>query len=172
MSVPETTERTGPTDEVAEILDRSRADLEARRASGEMPTLPSGSLDRHFEGVVEAVDAGLVDQPPLSASGPVSTAGLPSWRPSGSRLRRRLLGALLMPVTRSVGALVRRQVSPFTTHVAEVLDQVVERQNRIRHFLTRAHLERVASLEARVVELEHELTRLRQRSEASTDGHP
>ena len=68
---------------------------------------------------------------------------------------------LLSPLTRVVGVVVRRQVGEFSTRTAAVVEQLVDRQNRVQFFLSRTHLDRQRRLEYRVAELEREVERLR-----------
>ena len=153
-------------DPVLGVVDRVRADLAARRARGELPSLPADELVSHFEGVVEAVDAGLVEQPPLEVDALVEAAALPAWRPvpTGGPLKRIAVVLIQLPA-RVIGLLVRRQVGDFATRTAEVAAQIADRQTRTSRFLARAHLERIRSLEYRVARLEDEVRRLR-------DGEP
>lgn len=144
------------TDAVAQV----REELDARRRAGELPSLPKGELTRHFEGVVEAVDAALVEVAPISVGGLPDAAVLETWRARGG-IRNRTLGLLLVPFARLFGAVVRRQVGPFSQRTSEILTEVVERQNRMQRFLSRAHLDRIRSLEYRVAELEREVRELR-----------
>lgn len=152
------TDRTGDivTDVVAEVRD----ELAERRRTGELPSLPAGELNRHFAGVVEAVDGAVIEQPPIGTAGLTEAAALETWRP-GSGARSRIIGLVLWPLSRLLGALVRRQVVAFSHRTAEVVTELVDRQNRMQRFLARAHLDRLRGLEYRVAELERELEELR-----------
>lgn len=144
-------------DAVALAVEEVRADLAARRADGSLPHLPDGELDRQFSAVVEAVDAGLVEEPPVDATGLRDLAVLETWRPTTPGLKGRLTRPLAHLLSRVVGALVRRQVDAFSSRTAALVEQLAERQNRLAAFLTRAHLDRIRSLEYRVAELERRL---------------
>ncbi len=149
-------------DPVLGVVEQVRADLAARRERGELPTLPPDELVSHFDGVVEAVDAGLVEQPPLDVDDLVAAAELPAWRPvpTGGPLKRIAVVAIRFPA-RVLGLIVRRQVGDFALRSAEVSARIADRQTRTSRFLARAHLERIRSLEYRVAQLEDELARLR-----------
>lgn len=147
-------------DVVMSVVDEVRRDLAGRRARGEIPSFPAGELDQQFSAVVEAVEAGLVEQAPLDPGGLRHAAQLPTWQPAGGGARR-LVGLLIRPLVRVVGALVRRQVSEFALRATSLIEELANRQNRVLFFLSRAHLDRVRSLEYRVAELERELERLR-----------
>ena len=149
------------TDAVAQV----REELDARRRAGELPSLPEGELARHFEGVVEAVDAALVEVAPIGVDGLPNAAVLETWRARGG-IRNRTLGLLLVPFARLFGAVIRRQVGPFSQRTSEILIEVVERQNRMQRFLSRAHLDRIRGLEYRVAELEREVRQLRDGGDA------
>lgn len=146
-----------PTDMVDDILAEARQELARRRERGELPPLPDGELDRQFDAVIEAVDAGLVEDPPVSLADLHRTAALETWQPDGGGLRSR--AAHLH--SRLVGAVVRRQATPFTHTTIHVVNQLLDRQARTNRFLTRAHLDRLRTLESRVAELEREVDRLR-----------
>ena len=150
------------SDAVLGVVERVRADLRRRRERGELPDLPAGELTSQFDGVVEAVDAGLVEQPPFDVPGLLGDAELPAWRPvpTGGPLKRLAVLAVRFPA-RVIGVFVRRQVEPFTARSAEISAQLADRQTRISRFLVRAHLERIRSLESRVARLEEEVRRLR-----------
>lgn len=146
---------------VARALEEVRADLAARRASGALPRLPRDELVSHFAGVVEAVEAELLEAPPVDVDGLDAAAALHDrWlarRSLGARVARRLLrlvASLLAPVV-SVGR------SDWSTRTARALRQVAERQDAMARFLAGAHLDRLRTLEHRVAELEEELDRLR-----------
>ena len=153
-------------DPVLSVVEQVRADLARRRARGELPDFPAGELERHFDGVVEAVDAGLVAETRVDTSGLAEAAALPAWAPvpTGSPIKRIAVLLIRFPA-RVLGLFVRRQVSEFSEQSASVITQVADRQNRISMFLARTHLDRVRSLELRVAQLEQELIRLR-------DGEP
>lgn len=152
-------------DMVAGVVDEVRRDLAERRRTGELPDLPPGELNRHFDGVVEAVDGAVVERGPIGSAGLAEAAVLESWRP-GSGLRSRVIGLVLWPLSRVFGALIRRQVGPFSQRTAEIVNEMVDRQNRMQRFLARAHLDRLRGVEYRVAELERELDALRQRDDA------
>ena len=63
--------------------------------------------------------------------------------------------------SRLVGAIVRRQVAPFSQRTAAVVTALADRQNHALSFLGRVHLDRVRTLEYRVAELEREVEQLR-----------
>lgn len=147
-------------DLVTGAVAQVREELDARRRSGELPQLPPGELERHFEGVVEAVEGAVVEVAPVGVAGLQDAAVLETWRARGG-IRNRLLGLVLVPFARLLGAVVRRQVGPFAQRTADILVEVVDRQNRMQKFLARAHLDRVRGLEYRVAELEREVDRLR-----------
>ena len=68
------------TDVVAEAVARARADIEARRARGELPEFTPHEMRRHFDAVVEAYEGALgrkplVDKWTFSTNG-VATAGM------------------------------------------------------------------------------------------------
>jgi hypothetical protein len=150
-------------DAIDAAITEVRADLDARRARGELPHLPPDELDRQFTAVVEAVDAGIVEAPPLDPGDLTGPAVLETWRPMGSRGGpvARVLGLVLSPVTRIVGVMVRRQVAPFTQRTAVVVEELAARQNKLQLFLSRAFLDRQRRLEYRVAELEREVAHLR-----------
>ncbi len=160
---PEATTDEPPADDrdlVTGAVAQVRRELEARRQAGELPKLPEGELQRHFDGVVEAVDGALVERPPIGVGGLRDAAVLETWRARGG-IRNRVLGLVLVPFARLFGAVVRRQVGPFSERTAEVVVELVDRQERMQRFLTRAHLDRIRSLEYRVAELEREVRQLR-----------
>lgn len=160
-----TDEQTADGDMVTGAVDQVRRELEARRASGELPRLPEGELERHFEGVVEAVDGAIVERPPIGADGLRDAAVLETWRARGG-IRNRVLGLVLVPFARLFGAVIRRQVGPFAQRTADIVVELTDRQNRMQRFLARAHLDRIRSLEYRVAELEREVRRLREGGDA------
>ncbi len=151
----------GPgTDLVADAVDQVRRDLARQRADGALPHLPEGELDRQFSAVVEAVDAGLVEEPPLDTADLHGLAVLETWRPPAGGLKARLTRPVVHLLSRLVGALVRRQVEAFAARTAELVAQLAQRQNRVSTFLARAHLDRIRSLEYRVAELERRIADL------------
>ncbi len=160
-------------DVVADALADVRADLDRRRASGDLPFLPRGELERQFAGVVEAVDSGFVSGAPIVSGDLNGPAVLQSWRPLAGRRGpvARILALVLSPLTRVSGVLVRRQVSEFSTRTAAVVEELVTRQNRMADFVSRSFLDRERRLEFRVAELEREVERLRLEAELrTTDG--
>lgn len=152
-----------PTDAVTGVVEKVRRDLAAKRANGDLPHLPEGELDRQFSAVVEAVDAGLVEEPPLDTSRLAGLAALETWQPPRGGLKARLTRPLTHVVSRVVGAIVRRQLEAFASHTNELLGQLALRQNRVAKFLARAHLDRIRSLEYRVAELERRIEELQGR---------
>lgn len=160
-------------DAVAEVVAEVRRDLAARRARGELPQLPGDELDRQFSAVVEAVEAGIVEEPPLVPGDLTGPAVLETWQPMGGRGGpiARLVALLLSPLTRTVGVIVRRQVGEFSTRTAVVVEQLAARQNRILFFLSRTHLDRQRRLEYRVAQLEREVESLRGQLEGRVDRH-
>lgn len=167
-SAAQGTSSTTPTGDVVDaVVDRVRQDLAGRRAAGVLPHLPAGELDRQFSAVIEAVDAGLVEEPPLDPGTLAGLAGLETWRPVARGLRGRLTRPLVHLWSRLVGALVRRQVEGFSRKATELIEHLVHRQNRMHAFLSRTHLDRLRGLEYRVAELEREVEVLR--AEPSTE---
>lgn len=161
---------SGPTGDVVDaMVDKVRHDLADRRAAGVVPNLPAGELDRQFSAVIEAVDAGLVEEPPLDPGTLSGLAVLETWQPPAGGLKARLTRPLVHLWSRLVGALVRRQVEGFSRKVTELIEHLIHRQNRMLAFLTRTHLDRLRGLEYRVAELEREVEVLR--AEPS-DGEP
>ncbi len=150
-----TAARTG--DIVHDVIADVRDELAERRRTGDLPDLPVGELDRQFDGVVEAVDGALVELDPIGSAGLVEAAALETWRPATGGAESRILALVLWPLSRLLGALVRNQVGGFSRRIAEVVNEVVDRQNRMQRFLARAHLDRVRGLEYRVAALEREL---------------
>ena len=157
------TEAQRSADAVAEAVAEVRRDLAARRASGELPALPADELDRQFSAVVEAVEAGIVEEPPLVPGDLTGPAVLETWRPMAGRggPLARIVALVLSPLTRTVGVVVRRQVGEFSTRTATTVEQLASRQNRILFFLSRTHLDRQRRLEYRVAQLEREVESLR-----------
>ena len=154
----------GATQEHGDIVTgavaRTREELAARRRAGEIPAIPQGELQRHFEGVVEAVDGAIIEVGPIGVDGLRESAALETWR-ARAGIRERALGLILLPFVRLFGATVRRQVGPFSQRTADILGEVVDRQNRMQRFLGRAHLDRIRGLEYRIAELEREVEQLR-----------
>src|SRR5690606_27744395 len=150
-------------DVIEGVVADVRRDLAERRARGDLPALPTDELDRQFSAVVEAVEAGIVEQPPLDPGDLTGPAVLESWRPSVERggMAMRVVDLLVSPLTRVVGFLVRRQVGNFSRRTAAVIEELAARQNRILFFLSRTHLDRQRRLEYRVAELEREVEQLR-----------
>jgi hypothetical protein len=159
-------------DAIDAALAEVRADLDARRARGELPHLPPDELDRQFTAVVEAVDAGIVEAPALDPGDLTGPAVLETWRPMGSRGGpvARIVGLVLSPLTRVVGVMVRRQVAPFTQRTAVVVEELAARQNKLQLFLSRAFLDRQRRLEYRVAELEREVAHLRLERDALAEA--
>jgi hypothetical protein len=163
------TQRNGSTDTEESVGDivtntvaRVRDELASRRRRGELPELPGAELGLQFDGVVEAVDALLIEQPPLDTDALRRLAQLPNWRPAltGGPLRR-VAGIVMRQVARIVGLVVRRQVTGFAHVTGDLVVEIERRQQKATAFLARAHLDRVRSLEYRVAQLEEELDRLR-----------
>lgn len=137
------------------IVDDVARELVARRASGELAPLPTGELERQFDGVVDVVEAGLddlapVDTEPLTELAHVDGA---TQRPGRNRLMR--AAALRFQ------HLVESQVRPFSERAAATLVELASRQHRLEAFIARVHLDRIRSLEYRIALLEQELERLR-----------
>lgn len=154
-------------DPVGRVVGRVQRDLAERRARGDLPSFPPDELERQFSAVVEAVDAGLVEVPPLDPGPLRSTAELRTWQhPWNGSLLRRLAGVAFRPVSRIIGVVVRRQTGPFAARTTDLLEEVIARQNRMGSFLGRVHLDRVRSLEFRIAELEREIEQLRQHGSA------
>ena len=147
-------------DSVTAVVEQVRQDLAAKRADGSIPHLPEGELDRQFSAVVEAVDAGLVEETPLDPGGLRGLAVLETWRPSRVGIKGRITSPFIYIFSRAVGAIVRRQTEVFARRTADLVDQLAHRQNRVAHFLARAHLDRIRSLEYRVAELERRIEAL------------
>lgn len=167
--------QTDRPDPVAGVVDEVRAELAERRARGELPHLAPDELDRQFDAVVEAVDAGIVEAPALDPGDLTGPAVLETWRPMGSRTGpvAKIAGLVLSPITRVVGVLVRRQVAPFTQRAAVVVEELAARQNKLQLFLSRAFLDRQRRLEYRVAELEREVVHLRlERDQALLERDP
>lgn len=153
-------------DLVENVVGEVRDELAERRRRGELPDLPQGELGRQFDGVIEAVDGAVIDESPVGTAGLHETASLRTWR-AGPGIRNKVLGLLLWPLSRLFGALVRRQVAPFTQRAADIVIAVVERQNRMQRFLARAHLDRLRGVEYRIAALEQELEALRSQRDAA-----
>jgi hypothetical protein len=160
-------------DVVAAVVERVRADLAARRARGELPSLPDGELGRQFDAVVEATETGLVEELPVHTEGLADAGRLPSWRPApvGNPVRR-VLALLLRFPAKVLGLFVRRQVEEFAFRTTVIVEELAIRQNRIQRFLARAHLDRIRTLEYRVARLEEELVRLRAEGAGAQGGGP
>lgn len=161
-------ESSEDTDPVVAAVDDVREELRRRRERGELPELPPGELERQFSGVVEAVEGGLVELPPIDPGDLTGPAVLETWRPFRGRagLLGRSLGVLVSPFARVIGVFVRRQVGEFTTRTAVVVEELAARQNRTSAFLSRAFLDRQRRLEYRCAQLELEVERLRARLDA------
>lgn len=150
--------------EATAIVDEVRQDLATRRAAGTIPPLPDGELDRQFSAVVEAVEAGIVDEGLLPTADLGGLAVLETWRPPRTGLKGKLTGPFTHLFSRLVGAVVRRQVEAFAHRTHDIVAQLAARQHRATSFLVRAHLDRIRTLEARVAELERRLA-------AATEDH-
>jgi len=159
-----------PGDAVDAVVDKVRQQLAARRASGVLPHMPAGELDRQFSAVIEAVDAGLVEEPPQDTGPLAGLAVLETWRPGGGGRRARVARPLAHLWSRLVGAVVRRQVGGFSRKVTDLMVQLVHRQNRMQAFLARTYLDRLRGLEYRVAELEREVSMLRAEPTAEQRG--
>lgn len=161
------------TETVQAALDEVRRELDERRSRGELPHLAPDELDRQFSAVVESVEAGIVEFPPLDPGDLTGPAVLETWRPMGTRggALALIVGMLLSPITRVVGVFVRRQVAPFTQRTAVVVEDLAARQNRMSLFLSRTFLDRQRRLEYRVAELEREVVSLRAHVAATADAH-
>ena len=159
MTQKDTTKLTG-AETMTAVVEQIRRDLAQKRAKGSVPHLPAGELDRQFSAVVEAVDAGLVEEPALDTVGLPASAVLQTWRPAGRGVRGKLAAPFVYLFSRLVGAIIRRQLEEFTRRTAELVEQLAHRQNRVAHFLARAHLDRIRSLEYRVAELERRIEAL------------
>ena len=147
-------------DVIDRLLADVRADLARRRAEGSLPPLGADELERQFGAVVEAVDAGLVDEPPVDLAPLAAATELPTWRPTYHGLRGRLLQPIAHQYARVVGMVVRRQMEPFALETSRVAGQLARREERWARFLVRSHLERIRTLERRVAELERQLDAL------------
>lgn len=160
--------------DIDDVVAGVRRDLAERRSRGELPSLPEDELDRQFSAVVEAVEAGIVEQPPLDPGDLTGPAVLETWRPMRGRsgVAARVVGVLLSPVTRLFGVFVRRQVGEFAQRTAVVVEELSSRQNKILFFLSRTHLDRQRRLEYRVAQLEREVEHLRAEREAERSAAP
>lgn len=165
-------EPTTTGDPVADAVEEVRADLAARRASGALPHLPAGELDRQFEAVIEAVDAGIVEEAPLTLGMLPGAAHLETWRPPTGGIKGLLFGRALHLWSRLVGAVVRRQVEPLARATTDTIGAVMHRQNKLQVFLLRAHLDRVRTLENRVAQLERQLDDVRAQRAGADADHP
>ncbi|MFM7063900.1 MAG: hypothetical protein ACKO04_10485 [Actinomycetes bacterium] len=152
----------GQDDEVARAVAEVAADLAARRARGELPRLPKDEMTSHFGGVVESVNARLVEEPTADLDALRRAAELPAWSPARTDPLGRFLGLLLKPFLAVTGWLVRKQSVDFNRRTVTAVAQVSERTDAMAEFLAGAHLDRLRTLERRVAELEEELDRLRQ----------
>ena len=148
-------------DAVARAVADVRRDLQERRARGELPQLPDDEFASQFAGVVEAVDARLVEEHPVDVGGLGHAATLPVWKPSRTDPVAKLVGILLRPLLYVTGTFVRLQVARFSQRTAIAVRQLVERQEAMAKFLAGAHLDRIRTLEYRVAQLEEELDALR-----------
>ena len=152
-------------DLVAKAIQEVTAELAEKRASGELPEFPEGELSNHFTGVIEATEAGIVQQPPLDLSILNDVAQLETYiTPAKSggpmaRVRNKITHRLSL----FVGHAVHNQVGPFSRLTAGLLHQISAREQKTNTFLVKAHLDRVRSLEYRIAQLERELDQLRQK---------
>ncbi len=144
-------------DVVDRILADVRAELARRRAEGSLPELGAAELERQFSAVVEAADAGLVEEPPVDVGPLTESTELATWRPSYQGMRGKVLQPIAHQYSRLVGMVVRRQMEPFALETTRVAGQLADREQRWSRFLVRAHLERIRALERRVAELERRL---------------
>jgi hypothetical protein len=159
-------EPTTPTAEYHDdVVDRAvaevRRDLQDRRARGELPRLPDDEFRSQFAGVVESVDARLVEEHPVDVGGLGHAATLPVWTPSRTDPLAKVVGILLRPLMYVTGTFVRLQVARFSQRTAVAVRQLVERQEAMSKFLAGAHLDRIRTLEYRVAELEQQLDQMR-----------
>lgn len=152
----------GHDDEVAQAVAEVAADLADRRARGDLPRLPKDELVSHFGGVVESVNARLLEEPTADLDALRRSAELPAWAPTRTDPLGRLLALLLKPFLAVTGWLVRKQSVEFNRRTVTAVVQVSERTDAMAEFLAGAHLDRLRTLEHRVAELEEELDRLRQ----------
>lgn len=162
MSYDEGLRPDGQDDEVAQAVAEVAADLAARRARGQLPRLPKDEMVSHFAGVVESVNARLVEEPAVDLVALRRSAELPAWTPSRPGPLGRFLALLLKPLLAVTGWLVRKQSLEFTRRTTAAVIGVSERTDAMAEFLAGAHLDRLRTLEHRVAELEEELDRLRQ----------
>ncbi len=147
-----------PAPDVATVVDEVREDLARRRAAGTLPPLAAGELDRQFSAVVEATDAGVVDEGLLPTADLGGLAVLETWRPPRAGVKGLLTAPFTHLFSRLVGAVVRRQVEAFAARTHDIVAQLAARQHRATRFLVGAHLDRIRTLEARVAELERRLS--------------
>jgi hypothetical protein len=146
---------------VEQAIAEVRSDLAARRSRGELPELPTNELNLQFNAVIESVEGGISEQPPIDTTELRALSHLDIWRPFANRSpRRRAVGKLISPFSRAVGIVVRNQAAAYTHRTAKVVTELAERQNRIQFFLERTHLDRVRRLEYRIAQLEREVERL------------
>jgi hypothetical protein len=149
-------------DEVARAVAEVTADLAARRARGDLPRLPKDEMVSHFTGVVESVNARILEEPPVDLAGLRRAGELPTWTPTRTDPLGRFLAVLLKPFLAVTGWLVRKQSVEFNRRTVTAVTQLSERTEAAAEFLVEAHLDRLRTLEYRVAELEEELDRLRQ----------
>jgi len=149
-------------DEVARAVAEVAADLAARRSRGELPRLPKDEMVSHFTGVVESVNARILEEPPLDLEGLRRAGELPPWSPTRTDTLGRLLSLLLKPFLAVTGWLVRKQSIEFNRRTVTAVVHLSERTDAAAAFLVEAHLDRLRTLEYRVAELEEELDRLQQ----------
>lgn len=154
-------ETDGPDDDVARAVAEVTADLAARRARGDLPRLPKDEMVSHFTGVVESVNARILEEPPVDLAGLRRAGELPTWTPSRTDALGRLLALVLKPFLAVTGWLVRKQSVEFNRRTVTAVTQLSERTEAAAEFLVEAHLDRLRTLEHRVAELEEELDRLR-----------
>jgi hypothetical protein len=156
-------------DLVAEAVARVEAELAARRERGELPDFPPHEMRRHFDAVVEAYEGALLELPAVDIDGirgaRVISGIIPneSRVPGGSSMHR----VVAKVVSRQVRGLAE-QMRSFGNDVALRIEDIADRQDRMRRFLLVAHLDRVRQLEYRVAQLELELERARE--QRTTDG--
>ena len=159
------------SDVIADAVARVRADLQARRERGELPEFPPDEMRRHFDAVVEAYEGALLALPPIDfdkvRSGKVMTGRIsPESRvPGGSTLHR----TVAKIVGRQIHGLAQ-QMRIFGDELVSRMEDLADRQDRMRRFLLVAHLDRVRQLEYRVAQLELELARERAANGATSDG--
>jgi hypothetical protein len=150
-------------DVVAAALARVRARLDGLRRAGRLPDFPADELDRQFLGVVESVEAGLAEAPPIDVAAVRDTAQFAAERielgssiPGGAVVHR-----AVSIVGRRLASGILSQVGDFSRATAIAVTQLAERQRQVQDVLLHVQLDRIRALEYRVAELELELTRLR-----------